>query len=264
MRKFALLLALIMLLSSAAAAETLKVGMECDYPPYNWTQSQPSERAVALKVGGYADGYDVQMAKLIAAGLNMELEIVKTEWDGLPVGLQAGKIDVIIGGMSPTAERRMVIDFTDYYYKSDLVIVVLKDGPYASAKTLADLKGAKITGQLNTLHYDVIDQIEGVDKQTAMDTFPAMTVALVSRRIDGYVSERPGALSAMVSNPELSYVEFDEGEGFQVTLDDTSLAIGLKKGSPLVEPINQILAGISEEQRAQLMQDAVENQPLNQ
>ena len=79
--------------------------------------------------------------------------------------------------MSPTAERMATIDFTDPYYESELVIVVRKDGAYAEATSLADFAGAKITGQLNTFHYTVIDQIPDVQKQTAMDTFPTMIVA---------------------------------------------------------------------------------------
>lgn len=264
MRKLALILSLMMLFTLSALGETLKVGMECDYAPYNWTQSGESESAVKLAVGGYADGYDVQIAKLIAQGLGLELEIVKTEWDGLPMALQSGKIDAIIAGMSPTAERKLVIDFSDIYYHSDLVVVVRKDGPYAAAKSLKDFAGARITGQLNTFHYTVIDQMEGVQKITAMDTFPAMTVALTSGRIDGYISERPGAQSAMMANPGLAFVDFGDGLGFEVSPDDTDIAVGLQKGSPLLEKINAILAGITEEQREQIMLEALQNQPLNQ
>lgn len=95
------------LLAAAGVCETLRVGMECNYAPYNWTQSDASENAVAIAAGGYADGYDVRIAKIIADQLGMELEIVKTEWDGLTPALLSGNIDVIIAGMSPTAERRM-------------------------------------------------------------------------------------------------------------------------------------------------------------
>ena len=74
------------LLAAAGVCETLRVGMECNYAPYNWTQSDASDNAVAIAAGGYADGYDVRIAKIIADQLGMELEIVKTEWDGLTPG----------------------------------------------------------------------------------------------------------------------------------------------------------------------------------
>lgn len=141
----------------------LRVGMECDYAPFNWTQTD-EENGYKIAAGGYAGGYDVEIAKRIADSLDKELEIVKTEWNGLTPALTSGKIDLIIAGMSPTAERKETINFSDTYYTSDLVIVVKKDSKYASANSLADFKGAKITGQLNTFHYDVINQIDGVEK----------------------------------------------------------------------------------------------------
>jgi ABC-type amino acid transport substrate-binding protein len=266
MRKFfAALLTVCLLLPACAVAEgVLRVGMECDYAPFNWTQAEPSDTSVPIESGGYADGYDVQIAQKIAEGLGKELVIVKTEWDGLPMSVIAGKIDAIIAGMSPTAERAVTIDFSDPYYVSDLVVVVRKDGAYAGAQSLNDFGGAKITGQQNTFHYTVIDQIEGVDQQTALPTFPAMIVALTSGKIDGYVSERPGAISAVEANPDLTYVAFAEGAGFAASDEDRSVSVGLQKDSPLRGEINAVLAGISTEEREQLMVDALARQPLSE
>jgi len=75
-------------------------------------------------------------------------------------------------------------------------MVVKKGGKYDGAASLQDFNGAKVTAQLNTFHYSVIDQIPGVNKQTAMDNFPAMRVALESGVIDAYVSERPEGISS--------------------------------------------------------------------
>ena len=249
----------------AVAEGTFRVGMECNYAPFNWTQAEPSEFTVANDGGaGYADGYDVQIAKKIAEGLGKELVIVKTEWDGLPMGVQSGAFDAIIAGMSPTAERKITLDFTDNYYTSELVVVVKKDGVYASAKALADLSGATITGQLNTFHYTVIDQIPGVNKQSAMETFPAMIVALQTGAIDGYIAERPGAEADITANPDLTYIAFDEGAGFVTAPDDVAIAVGLAKGSELAEGINAVLADIDDATRLQMMLDATARQPLAQ
>ena len=156
MKKIIACLAALVLLCgccSALAEGTLRVGMECNYAPFNWTQTEESEYTVPIEGGmGYADGYDVQIAKRLAEGLGMELAIVKTEWDGLPMGVMSGMLDAIIAGMSPTEERRATLDFSDAYYTSRLVVVVRKDSKYAGAKTLADLSGAAITGQLNTFN----------------------------------------------------------------------------------------------------------------
>lgn len=244
-------------------ANTFKVGMEAGYAPYNWTQLTDANGGV--KIAGsseYAGGYDVEIAKRIADGLGKELVVVKTEWDGLVPALVSGKVDAIIAGMSPTAERKETIDFTDTYYQSNLVMLVKNGGKYENAKTLADFSGAKITGQLNTFHYTVIDQIPNVKKQPAMDNFPAMRVALESGVIDGYVTERPEAISAQSANNKFKMVEFTEG--FVTSPEDTAIAVGLQKGSPLKDKINEILNGISQEQRLEIMDRAIENQPAAQ
>ncbi|HHY43084.1 MAG TPA: transporter substrate-binding domain-containing protein [Thermoanaerobacterales bacterium] len=246
-----------------AEEEAFRVGLECGYPPFNWTQLDDSNGAVPIEgTQEYAGGYDVEIAKRIAEGLGKKLVIVKTEWTGLLPALTSGKIDAIIAGMSPTEERKQTIDFSDNYYKSDLVMVVKRGGKYENATSLKDFNGARITAQLNTFHYTVIDQIEGVVKQPAMDDFPAMRVALESDMIDGYVTERPEAISAEAANPNFKMIEFTDG--FVTSDDDTAIAVGLAKGSPLREKINEILAGISEEERIRIMDEAIRNQPASE
>ncbi|MDU5923047.1 MAG: ABC transporter substrate-binding protein/permease, partial [Finegoldia magna] len=177
--------------------------------------------------------------------------------DGLAPAVMSGKVDAIIAGMSPTKERKEQIDFSDTYYSSDLVIVTKKDSKYINAKSLNDLKGFKITGQLNTFHYSVIDQIKDCDKLPAMESFPSMLSAVLAEKIDGYVSEKPQALSAEASNAELSYIEFEKGKGFETSAEDTSIAIGVKKNSDLTGKINEALKKISQEERDKLMQEMV-------
>ena len=266
MKKLAIIMLALMLLSLATVcqADTLRVGMECNYAPYNWTQSEKSDEAVAIAAGGYADGYDVRIAKRIASELGMDLEIVKTEWDGLTPALLSGNIDVIIAGMSPTEERKLTIDFTDAYYVTELCVVVRKDSKFASAQSLADFGGAKITGQMSTFHYDEIDQIPGVVKMPAQDTFPTMIVAVSSGAIDGYIADRPGAVSATASNPDLTFVTFEAGQGFEIAPEDAEIAVGIRQGSELKEKINAILAAISDDERNAIMDAAVAAQPLSE
>ncbi|HEX5350431.1 MAG TPA: transporter substrate-binding domain-containing protein [Trichococcus sp.] len=248
--------------NGTADSETFTVGMEAGYPPFNWTQNDDSNGAVKIDgADGYANGYDVQMAQKVADGLGKELVIVKTEWDGLVPALVSSKIDAIVAGMSPTDERKEAIDFSDSYYTTELVIVVKADGAYADATTLADFADAKVTAQLNTLHYGVIDQIEGVQKQPAMDSFTSMRVALESGTIDAYVSERPEAISASAANSAFKMIELDEADTFKLSAADSEIAIGLIKESELKDQINEILSGITEEERIQMMDEAIQNQP---
>ena len=246
----------------SAESDAFVVGMEAGYPPFNWTQNDDSNGAVKIDgADGYANGYDVQMAQKVADGLGKELVIVKTEWDGLVPALVSSKIDAIVAGMSPTDERKEAIDFSDSYYTTELVIVVKSDGAYANVTTLADFADAKVTAQLNTLHYGVIDQIEGVQKQPAMDSFTSMRVALESGTIDAYVSERPEAISASAANSAFKMIELDQADTFELSVADSEIAIGLIKESELKDQINEILSGITEEERIQMMDEAIQNQP---
>ena len=109
---------------------TLKVAMECAYAPFNWTQMDDKNGAVPIMSEGsdglYANGYDVQIAKYIANALGLKLEIYANEWDSLIPGVKAGTYDLIAAGMSPTAERKEQIDFTNSYYSSNLVVIYKK------------------------------------------------------------------------------------------------------------------------------------------
>ncbi|HLR21013.1 MAG TPA: transporter substrate-binding domain-containing protein [Tissierellaceae bacterium] len=242
--------------------DVFKVGLEAGYAPFNWTQNDDSNGGVKIDGSSeYAGGYDVEIAKRIAEGLGKELVVVKIEWDGLLPALESGVIDAIAAGMSPTEERKKSIDFTDRYYKSDLVMVVKRGSEYEDANSIQDFNGAKVTAQLSTFHYTVIDQIDGVIQEEAMSDFSAMRVALESGIIDGYVSERPEAISASNANDNLVMVEFEDG--FETSEEDTAVAAGLKKGSELREKINEVLSEISEEERQEIMDEAILNQPSN-
>lgn len=121
-------------ISSEKPAETngtLRVGMECAYRPYNWTEASDNGNGCVPisgegKNGLYANGYDVQIAKYVANKLGMELEIYSMEWDSLVPAVQSSAIDAICAGMSPTAERQKEIDFTQTYYESNLVVIIKK------------------------------------------------------------------------------------------------------------------------------------------
>ena len=171
------------------ADDYLRIGMEAAYAPFNWTQDDDSNGAVKLEgTNQYANGYDVQIAKKIAKELGKEPLIVKTAWNGLIPALTSGKIDMIIAGMSPTAERKQEIAFSNSYYTSEPVVLVRKDGAYAKAKNLDDFKDAKITSQQGVYLYNLISQLTGAKQETAMGDFAQMRQALESGVIDGYVS----------------------------------------------------------------------------
>lgn len=241
----------------------LKIGMEANYPPYNWTQTTDANGAVPIDGSKqYANGYDVQIAKIIGKKLHRKVVVEKTEWDGLLPALTSGKIDLIIAGMSPTAERRKAINFSEPYRKSTFVVITNKDGKFAQAKGLNDFKGAKLTAQQGTLHYDLIKQLHGAKREPAMRSFSAMRQSLQSGTIDGYVAEDIEYQSYRTVNPNIVAVNLNKMQGFKVDHDDSITSVGVKKGNTeLLNQVNSILKGISNKKRDQLMAQAVKEQP---
>ena len=127
----------------------------------------------------------------------------------------------------------------------------------SGAKTLADLAGARIAAQSGTFHEQARLQIADVQGDT-YSKFDDMLVALRSGAIDGYIAEEPTALSVCFKDKSLDYIRLvNNSTGFAATDADTAIAIGCKKGSPLVAQINPVLAAISTEERAALMEKIV-------
>lgn len=244
--------------------KVLKVGMECAYAPYNW--SQTSADGGAVKIAGtseYAYGYDVIMAKKMADSMGAELEIHKIEWDGLAPAVVSGKIDAAIAGMSITSERKQAVDFTKPYYYATVVALVKKDSPQAQAKSVADLKGSIATSQLNTIWYDQIDQVPEVTKLPAIDNVPGMIVALRSGKCNLIVTDIPTAKAAAYANNDLVMVTFPEDKGFKTSVEDVEIGIAIKKGNKeLADSMNKVLGSMTADDFNKIMDEAIKKQPL--
>ena len=244
-----------------APGSTLRVGMEAAYAPYNWQATEESEFTIPIEnvSGAYADGYDVQIAKAIAEGLQMEPVAVKLEWDGLIEALGQGQIDVIIAGMTATPERQESIDFTEPYYVGTYGLMVQKGSPYENATSIQDFKGAAVLGQKDTLLDTVIDEIEGVNHLSAVPSVPDQISQLLQGACDAITFDVGNIQSMTEAHPELVGIIFDEGKGFS---EEVPVNIGLSKGQDdIVAQMNDILAGISEDDRQQIWAEAVERQP---
>lgn len=243
----------------------LRVGMECNYTPFNWTEVNATDTNMPISAGGYCDGYDVQIAKEIAAQLDMDLEVVKMDWDSLIPSIGNGSIDLIIAGMTATPERQEEIDFTSAYYQSEMTMIVRKDGSFANAKTLEDFRGATIQGQLNTMYDTVIDEIPEVNHVQPLDNYPLLLASLLSGAVDGVTAETPVGEAMVAANPKtLALVKFEAGQGFNIDLSDTAVSIGLAKNSELTEKVQSALDNISEETRETMMKEAAGRQPVEE
>lgn len=237
----------------------LVVGMEADYPPFNWYESDSTEFNVKLESGGYVDGYDVQIAKLIAEELELELVIKALDWKHLISALRFGDIDLIIAGMSPTEERKESINFTTPYYSSNHIVVVKRDGQFANITSLADLENARGVGQINTIYAELVDYVvehHGATANPVRDNVGLMVLDILNNDADFMVVETPVALLYEASHPNLKLLFQDAGNIFNVSDEERDVSIGVRKGdSLLLEKLNLALTGISLEMRNQIMSE---------
>ena len=128
----------------------------------------------------------------------------------------------------------------------------------SAAKSIADLKGAKIAAQTGTFHADAMAQIPEVNGST-LPEFADLLTALKSGTIDGYIAEEPTAIEVCLSDDSLAYLHFKNNDtGFTATDADVGIAVGLKTDSALRAQINTILAEISAETRSELMNQMVQ------
>lgn len=252
-----------------ATEGVLVVGMECAYAPFNWTETSKTDSNVAIAnvPNAYADGYDVQVAKIIADELGLELQVKALDWGALINNLNTDGIDAIIAGMSPTPERLESIDFTSAYYESTHVLLVQQSSSYASATSLDDFAGAKVIGQTGTLYASLVPQAveHGAIAGTDLNTVPEIVNAIIHGTVDATILEEPVAKGVVAqyasSSTPLTYVKLTNG-GFTVADEDRIVSIGVRKGFVLTEQINDVLANvITSDVRNQLMEQAIENAP---
>ena len=221
---------------SDAEGGVLRVGMECAYPPFNWTQDEATtpDGSKAVPIYGsdyYAYGYDVAVAQKLADELGMELEIHKVEWSSIGISMDAGDYDCIIAGMGRTAEREMSYSFTEPYYYRDNCIVVKKDGPYANVKGLSELAGTgcKLTTQLGTGWIPLLDQVEGAVTGSNYETTSECFMAVSNGVADVCIIDLPTAKSALLTNDDLVIVTFDENDTFTGDDEMVNVCIATRK-----------------------------------
>ena len=242
------------------------VAMECAYAPYNWTQPDDSNGAVAIKDSKeFANGYDVMMAKKLAEANGWKLEVVRLDWDSLIPAVQTGQIDAVIAGQSMTPERMEQVDFAGPYLYATIVCVTLNSSSFASAKGISALAGGTCTSQLGTIWYDTcLPQIKDAKIQPAAETAPAMLMALETGTVDFVCTDMPTAQGALAAYPDMVILDFaNSGDDFAVSDSDVNIGISVMKGNTVLkDALNKVLSGMTADDFNALMADAIAIQPI--
>ncbi len=258
--------------ASTSSNGVLRVGMECAYAPFNWTQDTDTtpDGSTAVPIYGsdyYAYGYDVAVAQKLADEMGMDLEIHKVEWSSIGISLDAGDYDCIIAGMGKTAEREASYSFTEPYYYRDNCIVVKKGGDYENVTGLSDLAGTgcKVTTQLGTGWVPLLDQIEGAEQSGNYETTSECFMAISNGVADVCVVDLPTAESAALTNDDLKIITLDEDDTFTGDDEMVNVCIATRKDdTELRDKIQDAMDSIGWNDKAkmdELMDQVLTQQP---
>lgn len=133
MKKLIIATAALALSAGMAMAQTVRMGTEGAYPPYNF-----------INDAGEIDGFERDVGDELCKRAGLTCEWVKNDWDSIIPNLVSGNYDTIIAGMSITDERDKVIDFTQNY-------ILPEESAYVAAAEVVDLKGGVIAAQTATI-----------------------------------------------------------------------------------------------------------------
>lgn len=251
---------------STSEKEDLVVGLECNYAPFNWTDTMENDYTLPIdgKANQFADGYDIQISKLIGQYENMNVVIKKMDWDTLIPSLESGEINAVIAGMTDTEERRKSIDFTDEYYRSELALIVRKENAQSGIMSEDDFKtfinGKTIESQISTVTDELIDifatKYNAIHNKAVAD-FPSAALDVSNSTVFAMTAELPVATSIVGSNSNLAVVCINQN----ILGEDAAklgVSIGIKKGNTeLKAKLNDALGKISSTERTELMNAAI-------
>ena len=164
---FAALTLLVALSGPVRAETTIVFATDATWPPMEMVNDQK-------QVVGYSIDYMTAAGK--EAGFTPVFK--NTAWDGIFAGLSANKYDAIVSSVSITEERKKAMDFSEPYYTVRQALIVPKT---STAKSLADLKGQKVGGQIGTTGYFAIKAAEGVEAKSYDEVGLAMEDLNVGR-----------------------------------------------------------------------------------
>jgi len=214
----------------------LVVATSPDYPPFEFMVSENGKSKIV--------GADIDLAQKIADKLGVELELKAMDFDALVPALQAGKVDMVITGMTPNEKRKKAVDFSDIYFKGEnAVIVNAKDaGKFTSED---QLKKAKLGVQKGSTQETYVKDNLKVTNYKALVAVPDLIADMKNGNID-----------AVVLNSKVAGINVTKYDGIKVVEnlkltsggDEEAMAVAIKKGdnADLIKLTNEVIKGLQD------------------
>lgn len=187
---------------------------------------------------GNLTGYDIEVARAIAAELGVEASFAEGEWDGLLAGLDSGRYDTMANGVSVTEQREEQYDFTEPYAYNRIVVITLNDSDITS---LDDLEGKRTANTLGSSYATLAESYGATN--TGVDDFNQTIELLQQGRIDATLNDEVVFYDYLRAHPDAPLKIAAEND------EPTHVAFPLRKGSEtetLREAMNEAITTLRE------------------
>ena len=209
--------------STTAAAEgekaTLTMATNAEFPPYEYHE------------GDAIVGIDAEIAQAIADKLGMTLKIEDVAFDSIIPGVQAGKYDMGMAGMTVNEERLQSVNFSTSYAKGVQVVIVNEN---SDIKTVDDVAGKKVGVQTSTTGDIYASDDFGEENVTKYDNGAVAVQALLSGKVDCVIIDNEPAKSYVAANEGLKILDTNYVE------EDYAICFN-KENTELQEKVNKAL-----------------------
>ncbi|MFD2171571.1 transporter substrate-binding domain-containing protein [Tumebacillus lipolyticus] len=203
------------------AGKKITLGTSADYPPYEYHDTAK---------GGEVVGFDIEIAKAIADKLGYSVEVKDMDFNGLVPALQAGTVDFVMAGMTPTAERKQSVDFSDVYFEAKNTIVAKKG---SNLKLADDLSGKKVAVQLGSIQETAAKEMKGLNI-VPLNKTGEIIQEVKAGRVDAAIIEDTVAKGFIEANKDLEFNAIPKTE-------EAGSAIAFPKNSKLTADFNKAL-----------------------
>jgi len=198
----AILLTAILLCSTVAFAETVKMGSSIDFPPYEYYDDETGEIV----------GIDVEIAQAIAAKLGWELEIVDMQFDSIIAAVVSGKVAFGMSGFTITEERKQSVDFSTPYTVTQQSVIVPIGSAITSVEDIMNVENEyKIAVQIGTTgDLFITDDIEAKGLQHTVERYNKYhdaVLAVNSGKVDCMIVDEQVALNFVAANEGLTTLD---------------------------------------------------------
>jgi glutamine transport system substrate-binding protein len=192
------------------------------------------------KDSGRMVGFDMDILAEVAKRAGFAYDLTTMDFNGIIPALQTGNADVAIAGITITAAREKIVDFTDPYYDSGLRILVRADED--GVKTIDDLAGKKIGTKIGSTSYDFLQRTLG--GKADITPYPGSA--------DMYLALMSGSVDAVFYDaPNVGYFSRTKGAGRTKTVgplyEGQQYGLAFVEGSEWVDDANAALAAMKED-----------------